>query len=425
MCYILSLNTKGQPKIFYGWIVVACCCLLGTSAAIIMSYGIYFKELSSEFGWSRTLTSSVISLMNVVYCCSAVLVGATADKYNSRWVVWICAVLLGSGLYLCSLVQALWQLLLFYGVIVAVGMGVCYSLPMAVVQKWFIKKRGLALGVSMCGIGLGILVAGVLVGYFVSAHGWRASFVMQGILFFIVFFLVGLFIVKEPKDKGLQPYGAGEVTANNFTNLTSEREWSLKKVLANRSFWMIYGIHFFPSISFTIVSVHIVPYAEDMGISKLVAAGALGLIGGVSVVGRLGIGFICDKIGFRKGIIFSLGLCAIMFLYLIEVKNVWMLYVFVILYALGYGGKASALPGLVGDVFGIKSLGMVMGLIATAFGTSSAIGAPLGGWIFDHLHSYRLAFLFGAVSYMLGVICAFMIRPATSSSGHYPADAGF
>ncbi len=413
----MSLNAGGQPKIFYGWIVVACCCLLGTSTAIMMSYGIYFKELSSEFGWSRTLTSSVISLMNVVYSCSAVLVGATADKYNSRWVVWVCAVLLGSGLYLCSLVQTLAQLLLFYGVIVAIGMGVCYSLPMAVVQKWFIKKRGLALGISMCGIGLGTLVAGVLVGYLVSAYGWRASFVMQGVLFFIIFFVVGLFIVKEPKDKGLQPYGAGEITTDNSINLISGREWSLKEVLANRSFWMIYGVHFFPSLSFTIVSVHVVPYAEDMGISKLAAAGALGLIGGISVVGRLGIGFICDKIGFRNGIIFSLVSCAIMFLYLIEVKNVWMLYVFVIFYALGYGGKASALPGLVGDVFGIKSLGMVMGLIATAFGTSSAIGAPLGGWVFDHMHSYRLAFLFGAVSYVLGVICTFMVRPATGLPG--------
>jgi len=401
------------PKIFYGWIVVACCCLLGTSAGITVTYGIYFKELSVEFGWSRALTSSVISLTNGVYCCAAALVGATADKYGPRWIIWICGLLLGSGLYLCSLVQAPWQLFLFYGVIVAIGTGACYSLPTAVVQKWFVKERGLALGISACGIGLGTLVLGVLVGYLVSAYGWRTSFVVQGILFFLMFFVVGLFIVRDPKDIGLEPYGADEARINNFVNPGSAREWSVKEVLATRSFWMIYGAHFFPSLSLTIVNVHVVPYAEDMGISKLAAAGALSLIGGISIVGRLGAGIVCDKIGFKNGIIFSLGLCALMLLYLIEVKNVWMLYLFVVFYALGYGGKASALPGLVGDVFGIKSLGMVMGLIATAFGVSSVIGAPLGGWIFDQTNSYLLAFLLGAFSYGLGIICTFLVRPET------------
>lgn len=379
----------------------------------MMVYGIYFKELSVEFGWSRTLTSSVISLTNGVYCCAAALVGATADKYGPRWIIWFCGLLLGGGLYLCSLVQAPWQLFFFYGVIVAIGMGACYSLPTAVVQKWFVKKRGLALGISMCGIGLGTLVLGVLVGYLVSAYGWRVSFVVQGILFFLMFFVVGLFIVRDPKDIGLEPYGADEARINNFAHSGSAREWSVKEVMATRSFWMIYGVHFFPSLSFAIVNVHVVPYAEDMGISKLAAAGALSLIGGISVVGRLGAGLVCDKIGFRNGIIFSLGLCALMLLYLIGVKNVWMLYLFVVFYALGYGGKASALPGLVGDVFGTRSLGMVMGLIATAFGTSSVIGAPLGGWIFDQTNSYLLAFLFGAFSYGLGVICAFLVRPET------------
>ena len=421
MLNILALDKTGRrpTKIFYGWIVVACCCLLGTSASIMLTYGIYFKEFSVEFGWSRTLTSSVFSLTTGVYCCAAALVGATADKYGPRWIIWICGLFLGGGLYLCSLVQAPWQLFLFYGVIAAIGMGACYSLPAAVVQKWFVKKRGLALGISMCGIGLGTLVLGVLVGYLVSAYGWRTSFAVQGILFSLIFFVVGLFIVKDPKDIGLGPYGAGEAGMNNSVYHGPAREWSAKEVLTTRSFWLTYGVHFFPSLSFTIVSVHVVPYAEDMGISKLAAAGALSLIGGISVVGRLGMGIVCDKIGFKNGIIFSLGLCALMLLYLIGVKNVWMLYLFVVFYALGYGGKASALPGLVGDVFGIKSLGMAMGLIATAFGTSSVIGAPLGGWIFDQTNSYLLAFLFGALSYGLGVICAFLLRPGNQGDGSH------
>jgi MFS family permease len=147
-----------------------------------------------------------------------------------------------------------------------------------------------------------------------------------------------------------------------------------------------------------------------MGISKLVAAGAMGLMGGISAVGRLVVGGVCDKIGFKNGLIISLGLCCSMILYLILVRNVWMLYVFVVVFSVGYGGKAMALPGLVGDVFGTKSLGMIMGLLATAYGMGGFIGPLLGGWIFAQTHSYVMAFIAGAAFYIASIILSFLVK---------------
>jgi MFS family permease len=403
-----------KTKFYYGWVVIACCCLLGTTVAALHTFGIYLTELAKEFGWSRATTSTVSSFSTVMYCISAVTVGWLTDRFGPKKVIWPCAFLLGGGLCLSSLVQNLWQLYLFYGVIAAFGIGIAYSLPTATVQRWFIEKRGLALGINMSGIGIGTLAVGLLLGYLIPAYGWRVAFLVEGILFFIILVISAIFIVGNPDQKGLAPYGKGENKTNPAAAL--EREWSLSEVLLNRSFWAIYGIHFFASVSLLIVMVHIVPHAEDMGISKLVAAGALGLLGGFSIIGRLAIGGLCDKIGFRNGIIFSLALCGAMFLYIIFVNTVWMLYLFVFIFALGYGGKASALPGLVGSVFGTKSLAMIMGLVATSYGVAGVFGPPLGGWIYDATGNYTIAFLAGVVSYGLGILLTFTVRPKSSAS---------
>ena len=405
-------ETVRRPKLFYGWVVVACCCLLGMSVAVLHTFGVYLTELARQFGWSRATTSTVSSFSTVMYCLSAVTVGWLTDRFGPKRVIWPCAFLLGGGLILSSRVQNLGQLYLFYGTITAFGIGIAYSLPTAVVQRWFVQKRGLALGVNMSGIGIGTLVIGLLLGYVIPLYGWRTAFIMEGALFFVVLVAAAVFIVGHPEEKGLEPYGGGE---NKISPAVAalERTWSFREVLATGSFWAIYGIHFFASLSLLIVMVHIVPHAEDMGISKLVAAGALGLIGGFSIIGRLAVGGICDRIGFKTGIVLSLGLCAVMLVFLIFVKSIWMLYLFVFIFSLGYGGKASSLPGVVGSVFGTRSLALIMGLVATSYGAAGIFGPPLGGWIFDTTGSYTIAFLAGAFSYALGMLLVLAVRPET------------
>lgn len=404
----MSVLKVNPPGLFYGWIVVASCCLLGMSAAVLLTYGIYVKELLAEFGWGRAVTSSVASVANLVYGIAAVYAGMFADRYNPRKLVWICAVMLGSGLCLCGLVQSLWQLYFFYGVVAALGAACCYSLPSAIVQKWFIKKRGLALGISMGGIGLGTLAISALVGFLVPVLGWRTAFFAEGGLLFVLLVTAAFFIVGDPEQKGLLPYGAKICVVKKTTN--PEKEWLMKKIIIRKSFLMCYGINFFTNISLMIVYVHVVPYAEDMGISKLAAASAMGLMGGINAGGRLVLGGVCDRIGFKNGLIISIGLCCSMILYLILVRNIWMLYIFVIIFSLGYGGKAMALPGLVGDIYGTRSLGMIMGLMATGYGIGGFIGPVLAGWIFDQMHSYVMAFITGAFFYVISIILSFLVK---------------
>ncbi len=390
---------------------------VGMTSAAQMTFGIYVLDLAREFGWNRALTSSLASFNNLIYGISAIITGILADRCSPKKTIWAAGLLLGGGLFLSGLAHNYWQLLFFFGVLAGLGSGCCYSIPSSVVQKWFIERRGVALGVSMCGIGLGVFIVSLMIGYIIPVYGWRAGFFAEGVLLFLFMFVPAFFIVRDPEEKGLLPYGAKNNHPGGGLNNHPNLALLIKKLISNRTFLCLYGNQFFTCIALSIVSTHVVPFAEDMGIPKLAAASAMGLVGLFSGVGRLQAGFVCDKIGFKKSLIIFCSLCCIAFLYLITVKNLWMLYIFVVIYSLGYGGKAMALPGLAGYSLGTGSLGTIMGLISSAYGLGGFTGSILGGWIFDHTHSYVWAFIAGTVCYVVAITFAFLTKKETMLEG--------
>ncbi len=410
----LSESQQDNPEFFYGWIVVIALTFVGMTSAAQLTFGIYVLDLAREFGWNRTLTSSLASVNNLFYGISAIITGILADRYSPRTTIWAAGFLLGGGVVLSGLANNYWQLFFFFGILAGLGSGCCYSIPSSVVQKWFIEKRGVALGVSMCGIGIGAFIVSLMIGYIIPIYGWRTGFFAEGVLLFLFMFVPAFFIVRDPEEKGLLPYGTKNNHPGNGLNKSQLNLILLiKKLISNRTFLYLYANQFFTCIALLIVSTHVVPFAEDMGIPKLLAASVMGLVGLFSGVGRLQAGFVCDKIGFKKSLIISCSMCCIAILYLITVKNIWMLYIFVVIYSLGYGGKAMSLPGLAGYSLGTGSLGTIMGLISSAFGLGGFIGSILGGWIFDHTHSYVWAFIAGAFCYVIAITCAYLTKKET------------
>jgi MFS family permease len=415
----MSDDKQNKPAFFYGWLVLAACVLIGMTAAAQLTYGIYVKELITEFHWSRTLTSSISSVHYFVYSLAAVLAGTITDRCKPRPLIIVSAILLGGGLFLSGFARSVWDLYLSFGVVAALGTSCCYCVPSSVVQRWFIEKRSVALGISMCGISIGSFVISMLVGWLIPRYGWRVGFFAEGAFLFSIMILASFFMVGNPEEKGLLPYGAEKIkTANLNIDQKLNDVWTFKSLIINKCFLGCFANQFFTCISLIIMYTHFVANAEDMGIPKLAAAGALGLVGVISAVGRFQAGYLCERIGYKQGLIISCGLCLVAFLYLTLVKNLLMLYIFVIFYSLGYGGKAMALPGLAGEVFGTNSLGKILGLIAIAFGTGGFIGSVLGGWIFDQTRSYCLAFIAGAFFYLIAILSIAHIKPNSQSSAH-------
>ena len=405
------MNRSNNPKFFYGWVILLSCVLISFAYGFFYNFGVFFRPLQAEFGWSRALTSTLSSVSTVTYCIAAVLVGWLTDKIGPKKVLIICAVLVGAGLALSGLARTLWQLYIFWAGMLAVGCGVIYSLPAATVQRWFVKRRGIVLGIYMSGIGLGTLILSLLCNYLISAYGWRNAFLISGVVGFAVLIIPAFFIYRTPEERGLKPYGAEETPAGQSPRSPSaEHGLTTREALKSKAFWTAWGIHTLASIPLLIVMVHIVPHCIDMGISKTAAAGALGLIAAVAIAGRLLMGAIADKIGFKFGVGVSLALCAAMMLFLIPIRSVGMVYLFAIVFGIGYGGKSATLPGLVGYLMGTRSLPVLIGVIATAWGVAGIIGPPLGGYVFDVTHSYTIAFIVGAVCYVIGSLLAFTVK---------------
>jgi len=285
---------------------------------------------------------------------------------------------------------------------VGFALGIAYAPPTAAVQRWFVKRRGLALGITLAGLGVGTAVMTPLSAYFITAYGWRTSYILMGIIVFLILAIAALLVVKHPEDKGLKPYGATtESVAESPAPLPDERNWTAKEALRTKSFWMAWLMWLFFSIPMLVVMTHIIPHAQDVGISQVAAAGAVGLIGAISIIGRIVGGVLADKIGFNRVVGFFCLLCGVMVAFLIAVKSVSMLYLFVVILGLSYGAKASMAGGLIGHLFGTKSLSAILGFVITAWAVAGIVAPPVAGYIFDKTASYNIAFIIGAVSFAI------------------------
>ncbi|MDH4267711.1 MAG: MFS transporter, partial [Deltaproteobacteria bacterium] len=233
---------------FYGWVIVATCFVAATSYGLFYTFGVFFKALQAEFGWGRALTGSVHSLHLLIYGISTYYFGRLTDRYGPRRALSLGAIFIGVGLSLCSQIQNIWQLYFFY-IIASLGSGVTVSLPNATVQKWFAKKRGLALGLVTAGVGAGTLLLAPLSNYLINLMGWRSAYVIIGISYWGLLTLNALAIEENPEKKGLKPYGWEErISRGDSSEGKRTQEWSAREAMKTGSFFLIIFIYFFTNL---------------------------------------------------------------------------------------------------------------------------------------------------------------------------------
>ena len=399
---------EDRQNFFYGWVVVAACFVAATSYGLFYTFGVFFKSLQAEFGWGRALTGSVHSVHLVIYALSTYSFGRFTDTLGPRRALTIGAVFIGIGLVLCSRINSIWQLYLFYG-IASLGSGVTVSLPNATVQRWFIEKRGLALGMVTAGVGAGTFLLAPLSEFLIASFGWRTAYVVIGIFYGTLLAAAATAMVRSPEEKELKPYGWNHAGGPQRTLML--KDWPAERAIRTGTFWLIIFIYLFTNLPVHMVMVHVVPYFTDMGISKSLAAGALGLIGGISISGRIGMGVLGERMGWKWGLLLCCAVCAVMTFWLIGVRSMWMLMVFAVGYGFFYGGKITNIPGLIGFTFGTRALGEIIGIIHAVSLAGGIVGPVLGGYVFDVTGSYRAAFIIGALGFVTSAILTFFVRP--------------
>ena len=398
------------PRFFYGYVIVVLAfVILMVSWGLYAVFGVFFNPLLDEFHWTRAMTSGAFSLSMLLHGVVGILMGALADRFGSRVVVTFCGVLLGSGYLLMSRLSSIWQFYLFYGVLIGIGVSGIWVPLLSCVARWFVRRRSLMTAIVASGVGIGGLIAPPVISRLIAAYGWRLSYVFQGVIILLVVILASQFLKRDPAQKGLLPYGDDEEVPSG---LKSGREgYSLKEAAHTIQFWLSCAIFFsYGFLTFSIM-VHIVPYAIELDISAIDAANILASIGGLSVLGNFTLGSFGDRIGNKRIFISGFVMMSIIVFWLALAREMWMLYMCMAVFGVALGGMATSESPLMARLFGLRSHGLIYGMVGFGYTIGSAVGPVVTGHIFDLTGSYQLAFQVCAAFGVAGCILATTLRP--------------
>jgi MFS family permease len=302
-----------------------------------------------------------------------------------------------------------WQLYIVYGTLVGVGFGGT-SIPLsAISSRWFLKTRGLMSGIAVAGIGTGTMIVPLIANGFLAAYNWRMSFILIGILVIIIGIPAALLLKRDPSKIGESAWGEREEAVQKIQK-KSEQGLTFRESLHTSRFWLLIMIFFLFGYYVQSILVHIVPHAKALGIDANSAAFIMTFLGIGSLSGRIVMGGISDRIGVKFTLICALGLILLTFLWLLIAENIWMLYIFALIYGFGYGAMISMQALAPASMFGLLSLGTLFGTVAFLYTCGGAIGATVTGYIYDVTGSYQMSFIIWAVLAGCGTTLALALR---------------
>ena len=402
----------------YGWVVVIMgACIMAVHALAFYTFGIFLVPLTltAEFNWERGALSGAFSIAMLLSGLFSILSGRLSDKYGPRILVTLNGLLTGIGFLLMSQISSLRQVYLIWGLFMGIGGSCCFIPIVSTIPRWFTKKRGIAIGMTVAGFGLGGVIVPPLAQWLISAFGWRQAYLILGLIAFIVVIPLAQFMKHSPQRVGLKPYGEDETVKDEQPLVTGGL--SLTQAIKTRRFWIFGSMLFLFFFSEGAIIVHITPHAINIGIIAIIAASVTSIIAGGSVIGRLSMGFMSDKVGGRLVLIACLTSATLALVWLLFAREVWMLYVFAVIFGIGYGGIVVLQTVISAELFGLKFLGIILATLTLFATVGIALGSLLTGSIFDITGSYSLAFLICVIICALAIILSLILLKAKGWRG--------
>lgn len=412
----IQQSSGAKPGFFYGYVIVAAAfSVMITAWGTYYAFGIFFKPMLTEFGWTRAIISGAFSIANIMRGLLGIVVGGLNDRLGPRVVITLCGFLIGLGYLLMSQVSTVWQLYVFYGVIIGIGMSGFWVPLLSTIVRWFDKRRSMMSGIVLTATGVGILIGAPVANRIISTYDWRISYIIMGSLVLIVILLAAQFLKRDPAQVGQMPDGEKRKLPHGLKSATGD--FSLKEAVYTRQFWLYCAINFCFGFSVFTITVHIVPHAIELGISAASAATILATIGGLSIAGRLVLGSAGDRIGNRQVYIIGFIIMSISLFWLAQASQLWMLYVSAGLFGFAQGGMGTIGAPLLATLFGLTSHGLIFGVANLGFTTGAAFGPFLAGYIFDVTGNYQMAFLISAAASIVSLILAVLLKPIKEKHG--------
>jgi MFS transporter, OFA family, oxalate/formate antiporter len=393
-------------RIFYGWVVVAAAFVItfiGFGSAY--TFSAFVQPLQRELGASRGSVALVFALSGFIYFSFGIVSGRLADRWGARRLATLGMILVGAGLALAATANTLAQVYLAYGLGVGLGIGCAYVPVIGSVQRWFDKHRSLASGLAVAGIGVGTLVMPPAATSLIEAFGWRIAYVVLGAFAAAIGIAAAVFIVNDPQERGLHPDGVSSLPVSASTSPGA----SVGDAVRSLAFKQLYVACFVSSLGVFVPFVHLVPFAQDLGIDAAPAAALIATIGAGSTVGRFFLGSIADRCGrqrFLQAMYIGMALAMAVWAY---ADSFALLAVFAAVLGLFYGGWVAVLPSVVMDLFGRANVGAIIGVLYTSVAFGTLIGPTAAGFLYDATSSYMWPII---ASIMANVLAALITLPS-------------
>jgi len=386
-------------KVFYGWWIVTACFLINSLAGGIIVFGFtaFFEPIVGEFSWSYAQISLAVSLRGIEMGILAPLIGLVVDRWGPRRLAMGGTILVGISLILMSRMNSLVMFYIAFGLMATGVSGFSLTVMMTSLANWFRKKIGIAIGIMSCGFALGSLLVPVIV-KLIDIFDWRTSFFILAIVFLSIAVPMSLLLRHKPEQYGYLPDGeqSKRISKDNSTTKKSyDVDISAKVALKSRAFWCIGLAMTLQFIAINPVIVHIMPYLSSVGIARSTSSVVTMAYPLLSIIGRLGSGWLGDK--FNKILVTSvcialLGIGILVFSFT-NAERMWILVPFVILFGIGWGGFNTNRAALLREYFGRTNYGAISGFMVGMTAICGMVGPVFVGWIYDNWGSYQGAWL--------------------------------
>ncbi|MFQ6054021.1 MAG: MFS transporter [Candidatus Bathyarchaeia archaeon] len=400
--------------VYFGWYTAIAGAVISCWGYGSWYYGMsaLFKPLIADFGWSRAQLSAAFSMRSIEGGLEGPFGGMLIDKYGPRVVTIVSTIIASAGLILVLFVRDIWQFIIVWGFVVSLGYNLgLYDTVNAAVAKWFIRKRSRALSIVTIGGGLGGPVVVPIMTWIIVNFGWRAALVFVAVSTLVISLPLAWFFMRShpPEHYGLLPDGDTLLPehsdgADQKGVLHEETDFTASQALRTSSFWLMLIAFMLNGGVLTMVTMHQMPYLEDIGIDTMAAAGILGLMATMSLPGRPLFAWIAERWGERRTLMLGYAMKTLGLAVWITARSLPQIMLFVFLFGLGYGGTIPVSTSLRAGYFGRKAYATITGY-TTLFRAITGIVYPIfAGWTYDISGSYTAAFTVIAVLQALAIV---------------------
>lgn len=392
--------------------LVATFATLGLAYGFWYSYAVFLVAFLREFGWSRSVVAGAFSLLVLVHGVSGPPLGWLVERFGPRAVIATGGVVLAGALFVGAHVSSVWQLYVTLGLFASLGISAAGWVPAVVlIRAWFPARVGTAIGMVSAGIGVGIFALVPFTQVLIDSLGWRWAMRILGLMVVTWIVPATLLLVREAPALTRPDVAPAGVTG---PAPRARPHWTPRTVLSSWKFWAVGVVFFAGSAATQMLLVHQVAYLVDRGVSALVGATVVGIVGVASVAGKAGWGTLSDRVGREPTYTLAFG-CVVLSVGCLALAGGFphtpLPYAYAVLIGLGYAVTAPLTPAIASDLFGGPQFPRIFGMLHFTNSLGGALGAWVAGVIFDATGSYALALPIAAAMAVLAPSLLWVVAP--------------